>query len=311
MNGIYLDIGTQTTLWMIGKMELNAVHPIQRGYWTNGFGLGLDQHNEIPSVLLEQEEARIRSLLSEKHQWLEDETHSGLFAGTAVIRNSRNGSLWMMDLEQKFGYPTKVLSPDEEALAAWHGAHSRVGDPSLRDYDEVIIDLGGGSTEFIWKKNGKVVSYSVQIGASVLTRKFQKDPLTTRAYYELIDLYSNDFLPLQSALPKTTMPRIVGGTAVAFSSLLVGALVEDPYGLNCTIVQKSDFYSIYDQLVTLPEEERKQIPGIPLDRVKTLPSGATILRFLFELFQWEGFRIEPRGVLFGLPFLVNSTQPID
>lgn len=307
MIGIYFDIGTQTTLWMIGKLENRIVHPIERGYWTNGFGLGLTDKNIIPQNLLELEENRIYSLLLDKKSILSSLNRFGLIAGTAIIRNSCNGSFWLMDLEQKLGLPCKVLSPDEEALAAWYGAHSRSID-AQKNNEDVVIDLGGGSTEFIWQKNEKVVSYSVQIGAAVIARLFSKDPLTTRVYYELVQQYSNDFLPLQSALPKTKIPRIVGGTSVSFASLIMGAQIDDPLGLNCPIIQKSEFLSIYEKLVTLPENERKNIPGMPLDRIRVLPSGATILRLLLDLFHWDGFRIEPRGVLFGLPYLTSSTK---
>lgn len=304
MNGLYIDIGTQTTLWMIGDTEDGIVFPQRRGYWTNSFGLSSNQIGEIPRFVLDEETKRIEQFIENSKIEFPDLKTNGLIVGTAALRNSRNGEDWLKKLHSVCGTDCKLLSPNEEALATWYGSHSRENDTLMGE--ELVVDLGGGSTEFIWLENNQIKSYSIETGASVLTKYFDRDPLSENAVVELNQLYSEQFNKLHSMIPKVHYPKLVGGTSVSFTSLLQGKIVDDPLGIENPLVQKEIFETFYKQLVTKSEFERQSISGIPIDRIKVLPSGATLLKLLIDFFSWNGFQVEPRGVLFGLPLLKQT-----
>ncbi|MDK9699295.1 MAG: hypothetical protein OEM52_03980 [bacterium] len=302
--GFYLDIGTQTTLWLVADLFNHIVYPLERGYWTNSFGLSALESGEIPEEIIREEIARIQTKLQEqKSQYNIEFT---LAAGTAALRNAPNGKEFLVRLHNSTNLSTRLFSPQQEARAAWLGAHSR----EQRSTVKILLDLGGGSTEIIWQNDAKeIVTRSLPIGASILTKRcVTTDPPGELAFRRITEYASPIFKRLRVQLPETRTIMVTGGTATALGSIQLSLDRYDPEQIIAKFLTVHQLKKQMELLLSTNELQRFAIPGMPPDRTKVLPAGSALLFLLMEVFGWNRFFPQDRGVLFGLPYYVKDTH---
>ena len=94
---------------------------------------------------------------------------------TSAMRDSENGPEFRDFLQQRFGIEARTISGDEEARLTFLGATSERND----DNETVVIDIGGGSTEYVVGKPGQDPSFhiSTQMGSVRYTERYlDSDP---------------------------------------------------------------------------------------------------------------------------------------
>lgn len=188
---------------------------------------------------------------------------------TEAVRSASDGKDFVKMLNDK-GVPVDILSPDTEALIGFNGAYEGEG-------IEAILDVGGASSELIvGSTDGIIYSHSLPLG-SVRTKDIGLlPPELNKAVSQRVVEYGS--------VPKFCKLIGIGGTA---TSLLAVRDKVEPYDKNKihkkTITVK-EIEEVTDYINSLPEEERKKIPGLHPKKIFVVPAGgvliAEIMRYL-------------------------------
>jgi exopolyphosphatase/guanosine-5'-triphosphate,3'-diphosphate pyrophosphatase len=152
-----------------------------------------------------------------------------------------------------------MISGDEEAALAFAGATGRTGEPA----PHLVIDIGGGSTEFVTVEGGRSFDVgSVRLTDRVLTAR----PAPPEQVVASRALVAEMFLPVT---PFVGSVIGVAGTWTSLARLLRGES-------NLVRLSLADITSLVDRLSVLTEEQTAALPGLDPARAPVVLAGAVI-----------------------------------
>lgn len=201
------------------------------------------------------------------------------------------------------GAVAEVISGEEEAALSFRGATSDI-DASRAPF--CVIDLGGGSTEFIIEGEG---AYSTRMGCVRITERFMRtDPPTaeeTSAAREYINAQISDAL---SAVPLSHAATFVGcaGTFTTLSALAQGLDSYDPAAIHGSEITFDDMRAVTSTLRTQTAAQRLEDPVMHPGRADVIGSGATVVEQLMDAITREtggsvsSFIISEKDILDGI-----------
>ncbi len=200
---------------------------------------------------------------------------------TSAFRSTDNGPVLKEDILKETGIDVQIISGELEAEYIYKGVTWALDPEKDRIY--LIMDIGGGSTEFILFRNQEILfKQSYLLGASRLLEKFKpSDPLSSVDiihYYEYFDEVLGDNL---IEICKKYPPDFLVGSSGFFDTLRQicyykfhshePSLVDQ---LNCDIAL-TEFNSCYHLMLPLNAEERKNIQGMTPFRAEMM--GVSVL----------------------------------
>jgi len=202
--------------------------------------------------------------------------------GTAALRRADNGAAFIQQVAQETGIQIKRISGHTEARLIHSGVKQTI---RLKDTNYIIMDIGGGSVEFIITDHQQIFwQQSFPIGATILKNTFHKnDPITNEELAELEDYFEAMLPPLLEATSNYELGALVGASG---SFDVLRALIATKKNIaveqtSCTI-ELADFYEIYDLLLSSNYEERLAIPDMPPNRAKLIVVAMVLIRWVLE-----------------------------
>jgi exopolyphosphatase/guanosine-5'-triphosphate,3'-diphosphate pyrophosphatase len=218
---------------------------------------------------------------------------STLAFGTSALRNASNASEVIEQIKQRTGIIPRVISGDQEAEYIYRGVQFAL---NLGDVNSLIMDIGGGSVEFIIGNRQTILwKRSLEIGAQRLLEKFQRhDPILPAELQELDTYFSTVLLPLFEALQRH-QPTVLVGSSGTFDTLSdiycvkhdIHKLPDDPE-IPLTF---SGFYEIYEELIIKNRAERMHIPGMIEMRVDMIVVACCLIRYIIERHAFQSVRV--------------------
>ncbi len=200
--------------------------------------------------------------------------------GTASLRNAANSHDFIERAIQICGCNIDIISGIEEAELIAKGTCLI---PALQSGTHLIMDIGGGSTEFILMQDGSVkYRDSFNIGVGVLHHHFHvQEPIPKEASMALKSHLSNTLQPLLDALATYNIEKIVGASG-SFEVLqsMKGKEIDVP-GLIESIAA-SDALKMIQDTVSLNFEEREKLQGIPKERVKLIVVAFLLMEHIIQ-----------------------------
>lgn len=201
------------------------------------------------------------------------------------------------------GAVAEVISGEEEAALSFRGA---TADLSSARAPFCVIDLGGGSTEFIVGGEG---AYSTQMGCVRITERFMRtDPPTdqeTAAAREYIDSLIDD---ARATVPLSHAATFVGcaGTFTTLSAIAQGLDAYDPEAIHCSEITFDDMRAVTAKLRAQTAAQRLENPVMHAGRADVIGSGATVVEQLMTAIEKEtggavtSFVISEKDILDGI-----------
>lgn len=219
--------------------------------------------------------------------------------GTNALRTAADTDQFIHHVQRECGITPRVIDENEEAMLSYLSVQH---DP-LMPHDAVVMDVGGGSSEYIFRyKKGPVDhlhTISLPVGAVGLTEQFLlHDPPS-----------HNDCQKLQKQIEKTlhSIPLGlkgelvgIGGTAVTLASMLLCLEAFDRekiHGLRLTI---NELRTQVSELQGKNLAARKEIKGLPPERADIILSGALIILATMERLKKDALYISSHGLRYGL-----------
>lgn len=199
--------------------------------------------------------------------------------GTAALRTAVNGRLFIHKVKEYTGIEVHLISGDEEAMLIHRGVKEAV---PMNGERRLIMDIGGGSVEFIIATQDEVLWYgSFQVGVAVLFKRFHKnDPLTEEEREAIYAFLEEALSALSGALAEYPTHALIGasGTYDTVEDLL-GVIREHPLH---SVIQREDFYKVYDLLIHSDLATRRSMEKIPDERVEMIIVALVLIDFVIQ-----------------------------
>jgi len=206
-------------------------------------------------------------------------------AATSALRTTSNGKAFIDEVRAKTGIRIELINGDDEARYIYDGVKTG---QCLGDKNSLILDIGGGSVEFILGNNQQILwKQSFEIGAARLMDKFhKKDPIPASSIKEL-DVYLEETLkPLFAATAGINITTIVGSSG-AFETF--AEVIELKKGNEFELKNNrkyhfntAEFLSITDWLIESTHFERENTKGIIPIRVDMIVVAALVTSFVMK-----------------------------
>lgn len=226
---------------------------------------------------------------------------------TSAAREAENAKLLLESVRRKARLEVKVISGDQEAEWTYHGVRSEAGLPTG---PLLIVDVGGGSTEFVLGE-GRSIRFrrSYLLGTvRLLERLTVGDPPRTEDWQHcreetrkvLLGGVLPDLRPWLGDKPRAACTLVgASGTATVLARLERRVDSYDRSRLDGVAVSLDRLRTLREALWALPLESRRQLPGMPADRADVMLTGAAIYEEILAALGVEALRVSLRGLRFG------------
>jgi exopolyphosphatase / guanosine-5'-triphosphate,3'-diphosphate pyrophosphatase len=281
-----IDIGTNTTRLLVAEVEDSEVVELERRTVITRLGQGVDATGRLADEAMD----RVAEAIAGYREVIDRLGADRIVAvATSAMRDSENGPDFHDYLNEKYGVDARTISGDEEARLTFLGATAGRND----DRETVVIDIGGGSTEYVVGRPGEDPSFhtSTQMGSGRFTERYlDSDPPTTDELQALAEAV-RDTVPV----PDVTADHAV---AVAGTATSLGAIdgAEEVHGYRLTLASCE---RIAAMLAGKTVEERRNVPGLHPDRAPTIVAGAVILTESIRSLGLSEVEVSDRDILHG------------
>ena len=293
-----VDIGTNSTRLLIADVSPDGtVQELLRRSTVTRLGEGVDSSNSLAPGAIE----RTRAALHDYRQLIDDhDCTANLAVLTSAVRDASNGPDFTARVRHDFSLDARTLSGDEEAQLTFLGAmHDRDSSPE----PTVVIDIGGGSTEFI-VGHDSAAAFHVSLPAGVVRmseRHIHSDPPAPAELQALAHDARSVFL---DGLPPDQRAPVTRGIAVAGTATSAASIDQelDPY--DPTRVQGyplllASVELLLARLADMDEAQRRSLVGLHPDRAPTIVAGMILLSEALRAFELDCVEVSEHDILFG------------
>ncbi len=302
-----IDCGTNSIRLLIADLsdEASGLPPsdVLRRMEIVRLGAGVDRTGELAPEAIE----RTRAVLAEyAGQIAELGAERVRMVATSATRDARNRTDFEAMVTELLGQPAEVITGTEEAALSFLGATASLAamtEPPSAPY--LVVDIGGGSTEFVLGtgSGGVTASMSVDIGCVRLTeRHLAGDPPTPD---EIGAAESDIRVALDSVArsvpvgPPLTLIGLAGSvTTVAAVALRLPAY--DAESIHHIRLPVGDVRSTTAGLLTMSRSQRAALPVMHPGRVDVIGAGALILRIVMDAWEIDSVLVSEHDILDGI-----------
>lgn len=200
--------------------------------------------------------------------------------GTNTLRVARNSQQFTDQAEAILGHPVETICGTEEARLIYLGASQAMVSPEQR---QLVIDIGGGSTELIVGEAGTpLLLNSLPLGCVVYRHRFFADnKITDQHFTRAYTAALAELLPVREQYLCHGWQAVLGTSGTAHTA----TLVLHAMGLSPeNSITKAGLMQLRAQLIALGSLDAVALPGLEPERATILPAGVAILLALFDAF---------------------------
>lgn len=293
-----VDLGTNTCRLLLACVEEATVTPVDRVTTVVRLGQGVDRTRRLAPEAV----ARTRACLASYAGRLEEfAPERRLLVATSVLRDAEDGPAFLDGVLRDFALPSRVLAGRQEAELSFRGGTAGLDGASG---PVVLVDIGGGSTEFAAGLPGGPPDLvrSLDIGVVRLTERFVRhDPPRAAELEELSGFVRR---AIAGSVPAETR-RAAGlmvGVAGTYTTLVAHKLELREYRSELVhghTLALADIDKAIALFAALTNEERGRLAGIQKGREDVIPAGAIIAREACLAFGLESVRVSEADILQG------------
>jgi len=293
-----VDLGTNTTRLLVADVRDGHVEEVTRRNTVTRLGENVDSGGELLDGAME----RVFNALADYRQAIDElEAERTVAVATSAVRDASNGGCFQKELRERYGIDARIISGDEEARLTFAGATAER--PNGR-HPVLVLDIGGGSTEFVVGRSGEDPSFhvSTQAGSVRQTERHIRDDPPPR---EQVDALASDVRSIiEAQVPVDIRSGVRAGVAVAGTPTSLAAIEQrlDPYDSTKVHGYRLELAScerMLEMLASLPEPGRREVVGLHPDRAPTIVAGAVILVQSMKAFGLSQIEVGEHDILYG------------
>lgn len=280
-----IDIGTNSMRLLIADyMDGNLVNR-KKYVNTTRIGQGVDEQGYISEDAIER---NIDALVEFSRICKKEECQKVYCMGTSALRDSKNKEAFINLAKEKADINVDIISGEKESHLGFMGV--------LEGLDEVedilVVDIGGGSTEFIiGNEEGIRFSKSENVGALRMTEKFlNQDPINENEFKQMSDFIYDEIKTTLDCIKNDNVKKIVGigGTITSLSAINQELEVYSMEKIHNSVVSIDDIKKILQNLKNMTLNDKKTLKGLQSKRADIITAGVEILHIIMKkLEQYE------------------------
>ena len=208
-----------------------------------------------------------------------------IVTATSGIRSAQNKDQVLQKLKTHTGIDVNLINGQREAELVFTGVKNAI---NLSDKPVLIIDIGGGSIEFIIAKSSEIIyKESFQIGVARLLNTYRfSDPLTKNDIKLINGILKESLSGLLDKCKNLKINNLIGssGSYETFADLV-------KYEFNVTKIRETDscntinidyFNEVHKKLISFNYDQRKNMPGMEFIRVRLIPMASVITKYIID-----------------------------
>lgn len=290
-----LDYGTNTFLLLIAEVEGGRVSKVLHDEAkVVRLGQGVHETRRLHPEAL----ARVEQCLGSFSRTIAGHKADRVLAcATSAARDVSNAHE-LIEMSLRYGIPVEVISGEREAeLTFWGTIQGQPQGPVL------IVDVGGGSTEFIFGDHaGLAMRKSIDVGSVRLSEIFvHSHPIDAMSLAKMTGYVQERISAIRPLFPFEEAPRMVAvaGTPTTLAAVEQSHEFESDrvHGHRLTL---SSLRSWVQRLSGMTVSERQALAGMDPKRADVIPAGALILMLAAQSFQAKEMEVSVRGLRYGV-----------
>ncbi len=277
-----VDLGSNSFRLQVGRIVGNQIYPLDGLKESVRLAAGLTVGKQLDA----QAQGRGLAALARFGERLRGfEAGAVRAVATNTLRVAKNASQFLAAAEAALGFPIEVIAGREEARLIYLGVAHTLPNPQKQ---QLVVDIGGGSTEFIIGSNFKPLHLeSLYMGCVGYSLKFfHEGRVDKRSMREAELAARSELQTIEQAYRRTGWEEAVGssGTAKAIVDIL------ELNGLNQGNergIERSGLEQLRELLIRSGDAARMPVQGMRADRIPVLPGGVAIMSAVFREFGLE------------------------
>ena len=304
MRRAVIDIGTNSVKLLVAEVEGSSVLPVWEESEQTRLGRGFyETHVLRPEAIAATAQAAGQFVMTAL-RW---DAASVRIIATSAARDARNQADLLAAVRRAAGHPVEVISGEQEADWAFAGVRS---DARLAHHSLLILDIGGGSTEFIVGHGERqCFRHSFRLGAvRLLERAKVSDPPRSDQWQQCWDsiqeVLRRDVGPL--LIPHVAGPDChglllvgTGGTPSMLAAMELGLTSFHRDKIEQAVLSRTRVQTWRERLWSISLRERQSIAGLPSNRADVILFGVAIVEGVMDAFAFRELRVSTRGLRFG------------
>ena len=297
-----IDVGTNSIKLLVADVVGRDVQPVHEESRQTRLGRDFyETHRLQPDAMARTAEAVAEFAKTAR----ENKAASIRVIGTSAVRDAANSGDLTSAIELASGLIVEIISGGHEAELAFQGVTT---DPALAKTPLLLLDVGGGSTQFILGRGEhKRFAHSFPLGTVRLMEKFPHSDPPMHGEFTACHDWIKDFLKsevrpkLESALRRETAGIQLVGTGGTTSILARMESKLERYDRACIEATRLGLEQVKahrKNLWSLPLVERKEIIGLPKLHADVILTGVLIYEAVMEEFGFKQLRVSTRGLRF-------------
>ncbi len=298
-----LDCGTNSLRLLVADVAPDgSITDLAREMRVVRLGEGVDRTGELSPVALK----RTLDVLAEYTATLRDLGADRVrMVATSATRDARNRDEFTRGVRDVLGVDPEVITGDEEAALSFAGATGELAAQPGLDHPYLVVDIGGGSTEFILGDAGgkPVASRSVDIGCVRLAeRHLASDPAAPHQLAAAQADADAAIAEVRAAVPIEQAGTLVAvaGTATTVAALSLGLAEYDAERIHLSAVSLPEVERVYTELSVMTAAERAALGPMHPGRVDVIVAGALVLRQVVRAVGAGGMVASEHDILDGI-----------
>ena len=267
-----IDCGTNSLRLLVADIEGNSFREVVREMRVVRLGEGIDETKIISESALQRTYAALDEYVSVIRRKGVERIR---FCATSATRDAGNKEIFLNGVQSRLGIIPEVISGETEAELSFMGATRELtGGPYL------VVDIGGGSTEFVFGDRAVEAAKSVNIGCVRLAERYSLSERPTAEFISTaISEIDNAIEIASKVVPIATPSKLiaVAGTATTVAAAAMNLESYDRDVIHLSRIKAIDVERISNQFLNMNAAERGELPYMHPGRKDVIASGALIL----------------------------------
>jgi exopolyphosphatase/guanosine-5'-triphosphate,3'-diphosphate pyrophosphatase len=301
-----LDLGTNSTRVLVARPAEGRLEALDRRNMITRLGQGVGASGRLAPEAVDRTLACLRDYREILDRHGVDRVR---VAATSASRDAANRDQFFDAVEALIGTRPELLSGDEEGRLSFRGATGEL-DPASGPF--LVVDIGGGSTEFIVGTDRVEGVASVDIGCVRLTEKFllHDPPLAEElsACISLTDAYLDDVVREIPAAAEARTLVGLAGTVTTVAAVEIGLETYDRDRIHHFHLTREAAEDVFRTLATESRADRIHNPGLEEGRADVIVGGCCVLVALFRRFGFDEMVVSESDILDGLALSLLEPQ---
>ena len=294
-----IDCGTNSTRLLIARSTADGGYEILERLMTiTRLGEGVDATGELADAAL----GRVVECLQHYREVIDRHDVDAIrMTATSAARDAKNRDHFFDLAEVVIGVRPELISGAQEAELSFRGATADL-DPI--DGPFLVVDIGGGSTEFAYGGDTFQKGISTEVGCVRLTEQhIHSDPSRPEelvAALSIVELYLDDVVAAIPEAPSAKTFVGLAGTVSATAAIEQGLPSYDRDRIHHFVLTKNAVEDVFRTLATENREDRLANPGMEEGRVDVIVGGLCVLVRIMRQFEFDRCLVSEADILDGL-----------